>query len=306
MPCYHPQSAYRSYDVSVKTQKRVVRFVKNGGEILPQFGEPLKLPCGRCRGCRHEYRRQWAVRICHEAQLYGGKNCFLTLTFDDKKHQYNSTLKKTDFQKFMKRFRKFYFGNQKSDVRYFHCGEYGEKLGRPHHHAILFNHQFEDLKHWQDKDGSKYYRSKILEKLWPMGNSVVGEVNYSTASYVAGYVLKKINGAMAPDHYQGRIPEYTTMSRRPGIAREWYEKYKNTDVFPRDFIVLNGTKSKVPKYYNKCYELTNPDEYGKLRDMRIAKAKVNPNNHPDRLKAAEQIQIARDSQIKRKYEKHDF
>lgn len=108
---------------------------------------------------------------------------------------------------------------------------------------------------------------------------------------------------MAPDHYQGRIPEYTTMSRRPGIARDWYEKYKNTDVFPRDYIVINGVRQKVPKYYNKCYELTNPDEYGILRQARITKAKQNENNHPDRLRDAEKICMARDQQNeKRKYE----
>lgn len=111
---------------------------------------------------------------------------------------------------------------------------------------------------------------------------------------------------MAPGHYQGRLPEYTSMSLKPGIARDWYEKYKDTDVFPRDFVVVNGVKTKVPKYYSKCYELTNPEQYGTIRDMRIAKAKVNPNNHPDRLKAAELLQLKRDEQLKRNYETTDL
>nr|QJB18969.1 MAG: replication initiator protein [Microvirus sp.] len=300
MPCYHPLTAGRSKLPDLSTGKHRICFHPK----YPQQYTEIQLPCGRCRGCRHEHARQWAVRICHEAQLYNGNNSFITLTFDDKKHRYTNTLKKSDFQLFMKRLRKHYYGNLKSDLRYFHCGEYGENFGRPHHHAILFNHTFPDQTLWDEKSGNKYYRSKTLEKLWPQGHSVIGSVNYQTAAYVARYVIKKINGKLAPDHYQGRLPEYTTMSRRPGIAREWYEKYKNTDVFPRDYIALNGVKQKVPKYYSKCYELTNPEQYGILRNMRIAKAKLNPNNHPDRLKAAEQIQFARDTQLKRPYENH--
>lgn len=204
----------------------------------------------------------------------------------------------------MKRLRKHFFGNTKSDVRYFHCGEYGENFGRPHHHACLFNFDFPDKSLWKSEGKTYLYRSRTLEHLWPFGHSTIGNVSYQSAAYVARYVIKKINGKLAPGHYQGRLPEYTTMSRRPGIARDWYEKYKNTDVFPRDFIVLNGKKLKVPKYYNRCYELTNPDEYGVLRKNRIEKAKLNPNNHPDRLKAAEKIQAQRDQQLKRAYEKN--
>jgi len=34
-----------------------------------------------------------------------------------------------------------------------------------------------------------------------------------------------------------RHPEYTTMSRRPGIAFNWFRKF-STDVFPDDFLVF--------------------------------------------------------------------
>lgn len=237
----------------------------------------------------------------HEASLYE-KNCFITLTFSDDKLNEKSSLVKSDFQNFMKRLRKEFYGNSKGDVRYFHCGEYGENFARPHHHACLFNFDFPDKTLWKSSDGGNLYRSRTLEKLWTFGYSTIGSVTYESAAYVARYVTKKINGKLAPGHYQGRLPEYTTMSRRPGIARDWYEKYKNTDVFPRDYIVLNGVKGKVPKYYNRIYELTNPEEYGMLRENRIAKAKINPNNHPDRLAAAEKIQAAFDSQLKRSYE----
>lgn len=297
MPCYHPLSAGRAKAPDPSTGKHRIAF----NPKWPTLYEPIALPCGRCRGCRHEHARQWAVRCVHEASLYD-QNCFITLTFDEKSVNKKGTLVKADFQNFMKRLRKHFYGNMKSDVRYFHCGEYGENFGRPHHHACLFNFDFPDKTHWQTKEGSELFRSKILETLWPFGHSTIGRVSYSSAAYVARYVIKKITGKLAPGHYQGRLPEYTTMSRRPGIAREWYEKYKDTDVFPRDYVMVNGKKGKVPKYYNYCYELTNPEEYGILKTARREKALKNPNNHPDRLRAAEQIQLARDKSVKRNYE----
>ena len=56
------------------------------------------------------------------------------------------SLCKKDFQDFMKRLRKECHGvipvyDESQDkvtypIRYYHCGEYGAKLGRPHHHQI--------------------------------------------------------------------------------------------------------------------------------------------------------------------------
>jgi len=298
VPCFHPLKAGRSKVADKISGKHRIVF---NPKWTSQY-EEIQLPCGRCKGCRNESARQWAVRICHEAQLYQGKNSFITLTFDDKRRKYDPSLNKRDFMLFMKRLRKHYYGNAKSEIRYFHCAEYGKELQRPHHHAILFNFVFPDQKLWQDKDGEKYFRSETLEKLWPFGNSVIGAVSYASAAYVSRYVVKKVNGKLAPDHYQGRMPEFITMSRRPGIAREWYEKYKNTDVFPRDYIVLNGVKGKVPKFYNKCYELTNPEEYGTIRKRRIDKAKVREDNQPDRLVAAEKIMNANYANLTRKFE----
>jgi hypothetical protein len=43
-------------------------------------------------------------------------------------------------------------------------------------------------------------------------------------------------------------PEYTTMSRRPGIAGDWFDKYKD-DVYPSDTIHLSGREMRPPKFY---------------------------------------------------------
>lgn len=148
---------------------------------------------------------------------------------------------------------------------------------------------FPDKTLWAVRDGIRLYRSKTLENLWPHGNSTIGDVTFESAAYVARYVVKKITGSLAPNHYNGKTPEFCTQSRRPGIGKNWLDKYQD-DIFPKDFVVIRGKKSKVPKFYNRKYELTNPDEYGTIKAMRIRKQRNNPNNHPDRMVAAEIIQ----------------
>lgn len=219
-------------------------------------------------------------------------NCFITLTFNAENLDPSGSLNKADFQLFMKRLRKHFFGNLKSNIRYFHCGEYGEdqealkqnikKLGRPHHHACLFGFDFSDKILWKNKNGVKLYTSKTLENLWPYGFSTIGAVTFESAAYVARYIVKKINGDMAEKHYNGKTPEYTTMSRRPGIASTWFDKY-GSEVYPRDFVTSRGFKAKPPKYYDKIYDLTNPEESRILLNMRKDSAKNSPDNTPRRL-----------------------
>lgn len=299
MPCYHPLTAWRS-EKRGETGKRQLSFSrKNCGA----HSEQLKLACGRCIGCRLERSRQWATRCVHEASLYP-ENSFITLTFrnacplDGTRSDPTETLHKHHFQRFMKRLRKHFYGNQKANIRYFHCGEYGDNLGRPHHHACLFNLSFADKTLWSVRDGVRLYRSKTLENLWPYGASTVGDVTFESAAYVARYVVKKITGSLAEKHYGKKLPEYCTMSRRPGLGQGWLTKYAD-DVFPKDFIVIRGKKSKVPKYYSGKYELTNSNEFRIIKADRIYKQRGNPNNDPDRMIAAEIIHKAQAAQLHR-------
>lgn len=180
----------------------------------------------------------------HEASLYE-RNCFLTLTYDREHVPSDGSLNKTHFQLFVKRLRKR-FG---PGIRYYHCGEYGEQLGRPHYHALLFNHDFSDKKFFSVRNDLPLYTSDALSELWPSGFSTVGSVTFESAAYVARYVMKKVTGARAVDHYQGRQPEYTTMSRRPGIGARWYAQFKG-DVYPRDKVIVRGVPSRPPRFYD--------------------------------------------------------
>ncbi|AKI26868.1 replication protein VP4 [Gokushovirinae Bog1183_53] len=240
----------------------------------------------------------WAVRCVHEASLYEN-NCFITLTFSSEYLDSKVSLVKSDFQLFMKRLRKK-FG---SGIRFYHCGEYGSQGDRPHHHALLFNFDFPDKVLWTVRKKIPLYRSEILEELWPYGFCVIGNVTFESAAYVARYIMKKQTGKDAKEHYNGRLPEYNTMSRRPGIARDWFEKFK-TDVYPDDFLVIkNGIKCKPPRYYDKIYGLTNPDGFDIIKQRRDGKRALHASeNTPERLSAREQVQLARLQSLKRGYE----
>lgn len=143
------------------------------------------------------------------------------------------------------------------------------------------------------------YRSETLEKLWPLGFSTIGEVTFESAAYVARYIMKKVNGEKAEAHYGGRKPEYTTMSRRPGIGKAWYEKYKD-EVYDNDSVIVNRHEQRPPKFYDTQFELTNPEEFREVKNRRIKKAlKHKEDNTAERLETREKFAILKNEVFKR-------
>ena len=297
MPCFNPLTAYQAA-MPDSAGKRSVIFNKSKAHDHRE----IKLPCGQCVGCRLERSRQWAIRCMHEAQMHK-KNCFITLTFSPEeleKRPNQWSLDVREFQLFMKKLRKK-FGK---GIRFYHCGEYGEKNKRPHYHACIFGFDFPDKQLWKvTPTGHRLYTSKELEKLWPQGFSTIGDVTFESAAYVARYIMKKITGKNAENYYEwidattGEIrnlkPEYNTMSRRPGIGRSWLQKYKS-DVYPRDYVIVNGKKCRPPKYYDGQLKTDRPYEFEEILYNRQKNAEKHiDNNTPERLKVREAVQTAK-------------
>lgn len=301
MVCYSPLSGFRS---STKNEngRRPVFFVRKRGR---EDGEPVTLACGQCIGCRLERSRQWAVRCLHESKLYK-ENCFITLTYSREFMPNDRSLSVKDFQLFMKRLRKR-FGK---GIRFFHCGEYGPKLGRPHYHALIFNFDFPDKKPWDKNElGHEIFTSKILAELWGKGFTTLGALTFESAAYCARYALKKITGRQQIDHYAyvdaetgeywDRKPEYCTMSRRPGIGRGHLEKFLD-DVYPSDFVIVNGKKARPPRFYDSIYEVMDPLGLEETKWNREVNAKKHDrNNTKERLKVREELTRIRVKQLKR-------
>lgn len=285
MPCFSPIKAFRD------SSGALFFWHKAGTD------ESLLIPCGQCVGCRLERSRQWAVRCMNEASMHA-ENCFITLTYKDAP----SSLNYRDFQLFMKRLRKHF-----PRVRFYMCGEYGEKGDRPHFHACLFGMNFPD----RVKFGRSLYRSALLEKLWPHGYSSIGEVTFESAAYVARYIMKKVTGDDAIEHYAygvdpdtgevlTRTPEFCHMSLKPGIGAKWLEKYV-TDVYPTGAMVVRGVESSPPRYYDKLFRRIDRKEFDYMKSDRAAN--VTPERHAEnsdsRLVVRKAVCEARVSRLKR-------
>lgn len=310
MPCYYPLTAWRSIKLN-PSGKHGITFTKTDADL----DQEMLLPCGQCIGCRLEHSRQWALRCVHESTLYD-ENCFLTLTYNDENLPEGGNLVHDDFQKFMKRLRKK-FG---PGIRYYMCGEYGasdedqigyQNVGRPHYHMCLFNCDFPDKEIYKTENGFRLYTSTTLNDLWGKGYCIIGDVTFESAAYVARYIMKKLKGRGDHDmHYNrglnpdtGEIhllkPEYTQMSRRPGIGKTWWDQFKG-DTF-KDFVTVRGIKMKPPKYYDKLLEKHDPDKLQSIKEKRILAAIDNISEQDcDRRQVRQQIKINKIKRLRRK------
>lgn len=277
MPCFKPLPAYRGDSFNPETGKRGIFFSRRDAISGGDFAiENITVPCGQCRYCRLSKSLEWATRCTHEASLYQN-NCFLTLTYSDKFLPKDYSVDYDAPVLFMKRLRKK-FGD---GIRSFGCAEYGEELSRPHYHLCVFNHDFYDKKLWKKSRENPLFRSADLEELWPFGHSTIGALTFESAAYVARYVTKKATGKMAEGHYERTnpltgevhsvLPEKSIcVSRRPGIASGWYERY---GAFSQnhDFIVSRGAKIRPPKYYDRLFDQADPEAFKRIKEIRKAR-----------------------------------
>lgn len=187
--------------------------------------------------------------------------------------------------------------------RFLMCGEYGDKFQRPHYHAIIFGQDFScDRKFYKTTEYGRLFSSPRLEKLWGHGYTTIGQLSWRSAAYVARYSLKKVNGKRATQKYQ-RVdpktgetwqvkPEFITMSRRPGLAHEWWQKYKKD--IEGDFVALGGKTWRPPRYYDSLLEQEDPVRLEALkRKRKDAVARRSKDLTEERLKAKEVINEAR-------------
>lgn len=292
MRCFHPIKAHQP----VKGE-RLIFNAPSGTD-----GE-LEIPCGQCIGCRLKRAEAWAVRCVYESRMHR-ENCFITLTYDDDYLPPHGNLQYSDFQKFCKRLRK-----SKGSFRFFMAGEYGEQEFRPHYHACLFGMCFDDRKLFKRSDsGCDVYTSENLSKLWPFGHASVGNLTYESAAYVARYVVKKVTGADAVEHYlrsdeYGEVvhltPEFTHMSLKPGIGSSFYDKY-GSEIRVRDACIVQGRERQVPRYFDKRLEVLDIDAAEAVAfDRYLARLNSKEVLTEDRLRTEEIVAKARLSFKKR-------
>lgn len=280
MPCMHPIPAFRPRpSVIGDVSRRVVigtpvreflsESVERAEEVLS--AAELLLPCGSCVGCQISRAREWAIRCSLELQQHS-RASFVTLTYSDR--YVPPTLSRDDLSKFLRSFRKKVGG-----LRFFGCGEYGERRERPHYHAILF--------------GSDNHEA--AQRSWGKGFVTMDVVTPARISYVAGYCAKKL-GFHRPkgeeiDYATGEIysfqPPFLQMSRRPGIAGDFRSHWRSW----RRSAIWNGRPFPVPRFLHASY-LENADS-SELARLELEKLEARGVVTVRELDAAEQIARSR-------------
>lgn len=150
--------------------------------------------CGQCTPCRVNYRREWVGRIGLEVAAARDASSFVTLTYADECLPASGSLSPRDWRAFSKGI----------GCRYFGVGEYGTLQSRPHYHAILVG-------------VPPASALALAQARWRLGFVSVSSYSRERAQYVAGYVVKRWTRPDAPE-LEGRLPEFSRMSRRPGIG----------------------------------------------------------------------------------------
>lgn len=310
MSCTRPVTAYWAKDVN-PSGKRSLVFSKTAA----LSGIPVMMPCGQCVDCRLAHAGGWAARMMKEAQ-YGftrhtsGElirhevSSFLTLTYDPENLPDGASLVKKDISAFCKRLHNRLLRSRGHGIRFYYSGEYGERYGRPHYHAIIFGFDWPDKKFYKyNKRGEPIYSSEYCRELWPYGRNGSGNVTFESCAYVSGYVVDKVKGDAADEYYWRYDPrdgaehlvepEFSGMSRNPGIGRYWFDKYHG-ETYRDDFLVVNGSSVPAPRYFDVLYDSVDSVRLAKLKSVRRRRALLHKHEQtPERRRIREIVSIRR-------------
>lgn len=292
MPCYHKipavqvapgaQLTFPKFSLTENLDVQKKRFAERVQSQKPGvFPRLLMVPCKQCIGCRLDFAHTWAVRCILEQKYSIPDSCyFLTLTYDDisvpksigsdvdiqtgevSRFFETLTLDYRDVALFMKRLRQnLYRRYHCENLRVFYCGEYGSKTSRPHYHFILFNFDVPryDLHLCENtsQGGFPLYESDVITDSWQKGLHCLGLLSYNSACYTAGYMIDKKKGQDSVLYDKlGIVPPKSFQSRRPGLARQFYEDNKDF-VYVNDCLGVSvGSKSispAPPHYFDSLY-----------------------------------------------------
>lgn len=178
--------------------------------------------CGQCIPCRVNRRREWAHRLMLEKKCHAD-TCFVTLTYADDHLPTSATgyptLNRSHLQLWLKRFRAEI---SPLKIRFYACGEYGEKTWRPHYHLALFGfpmctagRTIRDVRTNRPKAWQCCVQCETVWRTWGKGDVELGELNEESAQYVAQYVTKKMTHK-DDSRLLGRYPEFSQPSLKNG------------------------------------------------------------------------------------------
>lgn len=261
--------------------------------------------CGSCLACKIQKSSEWAMRLTHEYSQRK-KGVFLTLTYNDENLPPNEHLVKNDLQKFFKRLRQYLVRRLRNNLmdlpkysclsvssvekiaqkklsgklKYFSCGEYGDKNGRPHYHAIILGFSK------YDKDFVQGVKTSWTKCSWSLLNfdEVFGTVNYDSCRYVADYSFSKqsmkeyvkrgyYTERQGKDEFGNDKIFYDMVKQPPfqlisqGIGLTYINNYRD-EILQREKITVHGAERNLPRYYRDKLglpKLSSPFRFDKAK-----------------------------------------
>lgn len=247
----------------------------------------LLVPCGHCTPCHIAYAAEWTTRLMLEYEYWDVQDCcFLTLTYDDLHYPINGSLVPKHLASFIDTLRER-MRRQGCKIKYYACGEYGDKSNRPHYHLILFGVGYDEMR-TDCVNGQYVNQLPLVSDIWPYGSHFVGSVTSDSCRYVADYVQKAYSGDLLVKLYtsKGLVVPFRRSSR--GIGLRWFVEHRD-DVIKDGYIRIKGIKRAVPKYFIRklCGDL--PKLYALLKFYRAKLKKFdnrlkNPMFSRDELK----------------------
>jgi len=238
--------------------------VRNVGDSIYLYHSAERLvPCGKCSECLNVRSKLYALRCLMEAREHK-EVCSLILTYDND-HLGDNVLNYDHVTTFFKRLRDYVsrrYGVK--GLKFFTCGEYGEKRGRMHWHMMIFgwkpDKEREEFDFYESLSQKKQRTKSLkLQKFWEQGYVDVADFDEMHAFYIARYVQKKfVKGSDLDSTIRQSMREKKYCS--PGLGNEYFFKHMKT--FLREGkIEVSGYLYPIPRCFKDLMKkLVSEDE----------------------------------------------
>lgn len=255
MKCLNP--IFKKISTSIKSKEKIFsinfkKFLTSPRTYLEDdTTKYVEIPCGKCAFCLQKNVNEWSLRLKHEL-MYFRTGMFLTLTYnnssipraftsqpkivDNQLFYTDTTLVKSHLQKFFKRLR-YYLDKEHRKIKYYACGEYGDKTDRAHYHVILLG-----MKSWSFQD------RLLIKKCWKYGHIHFGDASVASGRYVAKYCNKVHESYDYKKRYLAQGREIPFKLSSLGFGKRYVEDEKD-NIYNNMFIQNNKFQMCLPRTY---------------------------------------------------------
>ncbi len=239
--------------------------------IKTSLYSPMLTPCGHCLACQRSRATNTAIQLYCELVTTKGSSYFITFTYDDDHLPDDGSISYRHMKNIVQSIRR-----KISDImRYYSQNEYGMAGGRAHLHLASYDLEINDLEPFDD---SNSFSSETLNKMWGKGSVVIQRLEYGNCLYIAKHHFEEKSNQTKSTHLYSYIHPYTgefIKERKPeqstrslGLGRKFYDEFFS-DLFPHDYIVVNGSPRPVPKYFMNKLKKDDPELYIRLKELRL-------------------------------------